>query len=333
MSEKTSLTDPPENLKEVIDWIVRISFLGYSDKLKNAVEHLEGFKDATRPLGTFSVEGLFNKVARTLNMFVGYGGNNQLDGQGIGQDSTVGKYTSSYKTATTWNNDWNASDSNSKTCAHILLCSMPLLYFGLTYIYWRCTKGGWQAEMVSGGHTSNLYWFLYAMGYDTNKLKNGKKASEVMTKVQSELNELQNASASSSYPEFLHNLQENGKPNLPQNAYNYSLYALYAASHAYLTTKLTSPKNKALPQTQSEIAATLKGYREAVKSWKVLTRSSCRKLTSPCLTKSKKRSTPILPPPHQPARLPAAFSAQQLLAGLPRPLRRTLAASPPLLKT
>ncbi|GIX62839.1 T9SS type B sorting domain-containing protein [Babesia caballi] len=78
--------------------------------------------------------------------------------------------------------------------------------------------------------------------------------------------ELQTVAAShfSSYPDFLKQLQENGKPKLRGQAMQAPLYALYAASHAYLATKLPSLKNEEPPQTKNEIAKTFNGYGEAV---------------------------------------------------------------------
>ncbi|GIX63321.1 variant erythrocyte surface antigen-1 family protein [Babesia caballi] len=276
--KKSSLNEWPEDLKDVVDWVLRISFLNQGEKLKDAVEHLEPTILQSTGLSKGSMQGLFNKVASGLKAFIGYGGDWNITGKGIGLESTAGGYTSSYKTATTWEGN-AASDPRAQTSATILLYSFPLLYYGLTFVYWMCTRGGWQAEMVSGGHTSNLYWFLMNMGY-VDGIRTEVEGQKIAELLGSEIDDLQKASAGT-YPQFLKRLEENAKPNLPQNAYSYSLYALYAASHGYLTTKLPSLKNKELPQTQSDIANTLNGYSEAVKNMEP---TGAKKLSTAYLT-------------------------------------------------
>ncbi|GIX61342.1 variant erythrocyte surface antigen-1 family protein [Babesia caballi] len=272
MGGKETLTEWPENLKEVIDWFLRVAEMdqngdgfGKVNELQKAVEALHGFTQATSNLGKFNVEGLFKKVAEGLQQLIGYdrNGRHDIKGEGIGQDSTVGKYASSYGNQANWNED----SSNLTTYAKIFLYSMPLLFYGITYTFWQCTRGNWKNQTIPGDfHGAHFYTFLLDMGYNSDKLKNGCKGHDVMIKVGGVIDELSTATASSyNYPKFLKQLEDNGKPNLPKRAYNHTLYALYAASHAYLTTKLPSLKIEELPQTQSEIAKTLNGYSEAVK--------------------------------------------------------------------
>ncbi|GIX63942.1 variant erythrocyte surface antigen-1 family protein [Babesia caballi] len=137
----TPLTDWPDTLKDVIDWFLRMgemdkggSGLGKGMELQSAVKALTDYGDASSVLKADSTGGLFKAVAEGLRVFIGYNesGDHDLTGDGIGL-SSHGRYASSYKTEATWtwNND---SDPQSKICAHILLGSFPLLYFGLTYL-------------------------------------------------------------------------------------------------------------------------------------------------------------------------------------------------------
>ncbi|GIX61870.1 variant erythrocyte surface antigen-1 family protein [Babesia caballi] len=290
--QKNSLTEWPDDLKDVIDWFLRVGEIdkggsGDSNKLKlqNAVKALTDYGEASTVLKAENTGGPFSSVTEGLRVFIGYNtsGGRELDGSGIGL-SSYGGYASSYKDSAKWNGGWNASDSNSKTCAHILLASTPLPYYGLTYLFWRCSDNdGWQEQTTSGdSNGSQFYYFLLDMGYSSG-LNSGKKGSEVMNRVESEITDFKKVPAtdSSSYPEFLKQLQETGKPNLANSAMNAPMYALYAASHAYLQSKLSSSKITELPQTKSDISKTLKGYSDAVEA---LNPGSSQKLPEAYLT-------------------------------------------------
>ncbi|GIX61453.1 variant erythrocyte surface antigen-1 family protein [Babesia caballi] len=268
--QKSSFTDWPEDLRDVIDWFLRVGgkdkeSQGHDkkDKLKDAVKTLDGFDASSISLKSAdNIQGLFNYVCSGLRAFIGYdiNGIDELDGKGIALKSG---YASSYNDSAQWSGD----SSNLTTYAKIFLYSMPLLFYGITYTFWQCTRGNWKNQTIPGDfHGAHFYTFLLDMGYNSDKLKNGCKGHDVMIKVGGVIDELSTATASSyNYPKFLKQLEDNGKPNLPKRAYNHTLYALYAASHAYLTTKLPSLQIEELPQTQSEIAKTLNGYSEAVK--------------------------------------------------------------------
>ncbi|GIX64746.1 variant erythrocyte surface antigen-1 family protein [Babesia caballi] len=294
---KIQLTEWPEDLKDVIDWMVRISFFGKSVKLKDAVEALESNILQSTGLSKGSMEGLFNKVASGLKEFIGYGGNHDLTGEGIGQNFGS-SYASSYSGQAKWDGaSWNAGEENANTAAKIFLYTMPLLYYGITYTFWQCTRGNWKNQTIPGDvYGTHFYTFLLDMGFTDDKLKNNISGTSVMTKVGGVIDELQKASAGT-YPQFLKKLEENAKPNLPQNAYSYSLYALYFASHGYLTTKLPSLKNKELPQTQSDIEVTLKGYSKAVKKLEGSNTQQLSKAYLMLLAKIKEAFNQDPPPP------------------------------------
>ncbi|GIX65691.1 variant erythrocyte surface antigen-1 family protein [Babesia caballi] len=289
--QKSSLTEWPEDLKDVVDWLLRVGEMdqggsGNSNKLnlQKAVCALNDYGETTSVLKAENTGGLFNSVADGLRVFIGYssGGGRDLDGQGIGRYG-VGGYSSSYTTNAkwTWNND---SEQNSKTCAHILLGSMPLLYYGLTYLLWRCSgRHGWQNQIIQGDwQGTQLNAFMQDMNYDSSRL-NSSKGSAFIQRVKDEIRDFTNVSASAppSYPEFLKKLQENGKPNLAGQAMSAPLYALYAASHAYLQSKWKSHMLNDIPQTKAEIEATLTGYSEAVTK---LEPTGAKKLSDACLT-------------------------------------------------
>ncbi|GIX61271.1 variant erythrocyte surface antigen-1 family protein [Babesia caballi] len=286
MGEKEKLTDWPDNLKDIIDWFLRVAEmdeggtgLGNQTELPAAVKALGDYESIKEVLDPDSIAGTFGYVAEGLRVFIGYdrNGMRELDGSGIGLD-TIPMYASSYKTEATWNNGWKANDSNSQTCAHILLCSMPLLYYGLTFVYWMCTKGGWREEILGGGDSgSDLHHYLLAMSYSDNKIKSSNKGHDVMRRVESEIDDLQTVAAShfSSYPQFLEQLKQKGTTT--PKPIKVPLYKLFAAASKYLQSKVKPSKIMELPQTKSEIAKALKGYSEAIK---ILNPSNAQKLST-----------------------------------------------------
>ncbi|GIX61094.1 variant erythrocyte surface antigen-1 family protein [Babesia caballi] len=91
----TPLTDWPNNLKDVIDWFLRVGGKDQEskgndkkDELQNAVEALKGFSKGVDGIGTINVAGLFNKVANGLQSFIGYdpsGGTVKTDSIDVGK--------------------------------------------------------------------------------------------------------------------------------------------------------------------------------------------------------------------------------------------------------
>ncbi|GIX61383.1 variant erythrocyte surface antigen-1 family protein [Babesia caballi] len=281
------LTEWPENLKDIIDWFLRV---GGKDKESNGDDNKRKISAAVNALGDYgaassvlkadSTGGTFGRIAEGLQKFIGYNGScTDLDGTGIGLD-TVGGYASSYSNQAKWDENSN----NPATYAHILLCSMPLLYFGISYLFWMCCKG-WKLKTIAGDNNgSDLYSFMSLMGYDTNKLNSGVNGQQIAELLGSEndpirdLKDLHSSVSTMTYPEFLKQMNQNGKDKLGKNqAANAPLYVLYAASHAYLQNKGKSLKIMELPQTKSEIAKALKGYSEAVT---ILNPSNAQKLST-----------------------------------------------------
>ncbi|GIX63375.1 uncharacterized protein BcabD6B2_28100 [Babesia caballi] len=257
--KKSSLTDWSDNLKDVIDWFLRISFLNKSGKLKDAVEHLEGFIDATRPLGTFSVEGLFNKVASGLKEFIGYGGRYDITGEGIGRKEPP-SYTSSYGDQAQWNGQLDDPNSEeAKKAAILFLCYMPILYLCIIYLYWRCSSsshGGWGNERIHGNQ-SGLNIFMSAMGFKPSSELQNKLGSEIANRLINEpngLDELKNAQSSSLYSDYLDKVTRYGQSQIT-HPINCPLYALYKASTAYLKFRFQEekPTNQSLEEIREKI--------------------------------------------------------------------------------
>ncbi|GIX65927.1 variant erythrocyte surface antigen-1 family protein [Babesia caballi] len=258
--QKSGLIEWPEDLKDVIDWFLRVGEMdqggsGNSNKtkLKDAVEKLVGFGEATKGLGKFkahSVEGIFNYLTLGLQPFIGYDSNlRKLTGQGIGRNGNS-PYTSSYTNKATWTED----SSNPTTCAQIFLGSAPILYFGLTYTYWKCSKnqsGHWGQYSLKGGGQSPLYLFMVNMGFKTTELQNinGSSVAESMARNNTySFEELKHATKSPySYSGFLEKVKQYGEQKLTSSPVDCSLYTLYRVSTAYLTSKFKEHQTNETP--------------------------------------------------------------------------------------
>ncbi|GIX63943.1 viral A-type inclusion protein repeat protein [Babesia caballi] len=152
------------------------------------------------------------------------------------------------------------------------------------------------------------------MGYSSG-LKSDLNGSKIATLLGSEddpipdLKTIYN-SDSPSYPDFLKKLQGNGKPNLPKNAMSAPLYALFAASHAYLQNNGKSLKIMELPQTKSDISKTLQGYSDEVKK---LDGSNTRKLSTAYTNLLSQIKEAFIPDPPSPASSSAGAAAGGVL--------------------
>ncbi|GIX63477.1 extracellular matrix-binding ebh, putative [Babesia caballi] len=274
--QKKSITEPPTNLKEAIDWVLRVSgkdngnndndaikdladevkklfdkdagevaggVLGVMGKsitdlankladvteqpprrnkpFKVLVSYLQTFKgnlENVRDYGssvsgeelvklkgwlTKESSGAIGKLAEGLRKFLGYQSNtSNFDGTGIILNNGQA-YDKAYGTAS-----WPQSPDDKRTCALIFLGIGPMLFYGLTYLYWNCeSQGDWKRlQFQKSGSTNSLSAYLDAMGYKDSEFneqkKQGSKIAEVLDKAFPELKN----NASFFYPEYLRKL-------------------------------------------------------------------------------------------------------------------------------
>ncbi|GIX65073.1 variant erythrocyte surface antigen-1 family protein [Babesia caballi] len=245
--QKNSLTDWPDNLKDVIDWFLRVaemdqggSGLGNKDNVKKAVSHLTGFTEATKGLGTFHIEGLFSSVAGALQHLIGYDGTYQLEGKGIGRKD---QYTSTYPKSAKWDGGWNAGATEANKVAIIFLGSMPILYFFVTYLYWKCKQdsayGGWDTQTLNT-NTSGLNNFMLQMEFTTSQLSSikGSEIAKLFENHSKGFDGLNGVDKSQhSFEDFLKKLTGKHGETKITNAMQCPLYTLYRAAKAYLESK------------------------------------------------------------------------------------------------
>ncbi|GIX62469.1 variant erythrocyte surface antigen-1 family protein [Babesia caballi] len=255
-AQKTQLTDWPDNLKDAIDWFLRVGGKdgqttgGDNDasKLAKAIVKLEGFSVNLPGIDkTHGVEGLFNKIAKGLQQFIGYSinGNHALTGEGIGSNYGSSRYTSSYSNKAQWKEGLNkpgAPDANK--VALIFLGTMPMVYFGITYLCWRCSTNhvGWATNRLNVIN-SPLYLFMSANGFSRSSELKDISAKEVATLLKDKydsFDDLKNAPRDQyTYSGFLNKFEEQSASN---SAINCPLISCQKLAKAYLTSQFESDK-------------------------------------------------------------------------------------------
>ncbi|GIX64975.1 variant erythrocyte surface antigen-1 family protein [Babesia caballi] len=297
------LTDPPENLKEAVDWVIKVEEVDgvkglagtlqamlngdpgdvreevinkFGEMSKSVIQKLHTNTSENRSLifGSFfdklskgsdpfdfripahisrekaksvgawassvkdnDLKTLIEGLASGLKTFIGWGQNGKPDGNsGIGSSN----YVSSYKSVT---DKWNSlTSSQRKNCALTLLGIMPVLYFGLSYLYWLCTDEGnndprWSKHTINGDGNNQdaLKNFLEKVGFsETSTFDQTKKGSDIVKHLAG-FNDLTTAkAASNSYATFLSELQKQVLDSMPPNA-SRPLTSLYHISYNYIT--------------------------------------------------------------------------------------------------
>ncbi|GIX66408.1 variant erythrocyte surface antigen-1 family protein [Babesia caballi] len=306
-----SLTEPPKNLKEAIDWVIKINELKKINDLAKALEALlkEEAGDVavkvldnyrlvsdsvikermsnkpSKPAHRFAVpHAILNSLSQGLKPFHPQSDANNsaedvekvkewassVDGNTLKQlIETFAGGLESFRKNILQNPNYSAYKSvtplssltinDKRDCALILLGVMPVVYIGLTYLYWQCEgTDGWAQEKLdssSGSDQGSLKQYMAAFGY-TDNLNKPTTGGAIATQLRSAFsNELEKAydsaksdppqSTGPSYPDFLGELK---KPleTLPSPS---SLTSLYLLSYYYITNFLyiVEPTSPAMP--------------------------------------------------------------------------------------
>ncbi|GIX65486.1 variant erythrocyte surface antigen-1 family protein [Babesia caballi] len=239
MSETKSLTDPPKNLKEAIDWLALVGGgyggsafggLGKHTELEKALKQLEGFTTATDKVSGLShFSGLILNLGHGLGRgFLGYDSNVSFGSGGIVKKD--GAYQSTYKDA-----DWEHNDDTNY--AKIFLFLAPLVYYFVSFFYWMCKKH-WHRQQLQYRSTLGLYYLFNAMGFPTTQLDEKKNGSEIAKHLEGhdcfdELSAAYETDGKTSYDAFLSTLETNG----PTKKLDYPLTNCMRFSYAYLQSK------------------------------------------------------------------------------------------------
>ncbi|GIX64670.1 variant erythrocyte surface antigen-1 family protein [Babesia caballi] len=307
-----SLTDPPKDLKEAIDWVLRAikglaeevkkllnkdasevargvlgvmgkSITDLANKLAQVTEQVQGPPSGTRKpfkvlvsyLQTFKgnlenvrdygsrvseqdlsklkgwltgESGPITQLAEGLRKFLGYQSNtSNFDGTGIILNNGQA-YDKAYGTAS-----WPQSPDDKRTCALIFLGIGPMLFYGLTYLYWWCEgNDGWSKEQLTGSSTT-LSKYMTAIGFDSKYLSTtqntGSQVAEILkTAFQKELTD-QKVKTQSHY-EFQESLSQEARGQASPST-EYPLSRCHVIATPFFTPNDTYDVQSTSPATSS----------------------------------------------------------------------------------
>ncbi|GIX62158.1 variant erythrocyte surface antigen-1 family protein [Babesia caballi] len=253
MSEpKKSLTEPPTNLKEAIDWVLRVSGGDHhggfdADRLVKALVKPD---DLNINGQNVNIKTLIGTVGNGLSKFIGYkytgrGYKIEIDGDGIVKsgevkhNSTPSAYTSAYTgswyTHVSAGSPQNPTDKEI-TCARIFFTAIKKIFEGLTALYYNC-KAEWKTENLGG---SNLKQFMEKNGFSGTEHNTDMTGNQIITKALKDFNEFTTAYNSvgenASLDAFRSQLEQNASTSPSQSPLS-TLYIL--ATYVYV--RSTSP--------------------------------------------------------------------------------------------
>ncbi|GIX61546.1 variant erythrocyte surface antigen-1 family protein [Babesia caballi] len=176
-----------------------------SQLAKAVFQLLDGVKDSSTELQSKLAEikgalssgtnGLIDHLATGLAKFIGYEGSTIGNGGiAVGKHGTnsepwkpnenrSGKrgYVYSYDPNMATLTFGGSNDTEAQKCAKIFLGCVPLCFYGLSYLYWKCSisydKGGWQSLQLSG--IDDLAYFMSGQGFKSSEL-NGMAGSGIV---------------------------------------------------------------------------------------------------------------------------------------------------------
>ncbi|GIX66237.1 uncharacterized protein BcabD6B2_56730 [Babesia caballi] len=264
-----SLTECPSNLKEAIDWILRVtgkdgqkSSDNGTQQLANAVTRLlEGVASSSLELNT-----KLEAIKEALKAGSSNGIINAL-GDGLKKFRDEIKITdpTNYKSAYNAQNNWDSafggstgvpssSNISPEVGAKIFLGCVPLCFYGLSYLYWRChDKGAWKHLKLNDRDGSALKNFMAGQGFDTKQLKSGEQGKKVAEALQN-FNGFPTAiSGVKSLVEFLKKLWPSESSLNPSS---HPLSAVFLCASAYFQYQRTTKPTQS-PQPPSSIRSML----------------------------------------------------------------------------
>ncbi|GIX61899.1 variant erythrocyte surface antigen-1 family protein [Babesia caballi] len=234
------LLDRPSNLKEAIDWILRVTGKdGQATGSQNGTQELASA--VTKLLD--DVESSSHDVHKTLSDI-----KEALNGSGAkGIINALGEGLKKFRDGIKSNDEYvyQVLNSNSLTdsinAAKIFFGCVPLCFYGLSYLYWRCSEqGGWKDMFPLGDYVKGyaLSDFMKSAGYDPDTdlatHKSGAAIHGALTGTQG-FDEFKTASANS-FTTFLKNVNSSlmqESSSTPDTFQKHPLSALFLCSTSY----------------------------------------------------------------------------------------------------
>ncbi|GIX61386.1 extracellular matrix-binding ebh [Babesia caballi] len=250
-----SLTDPPTNLREAIDWVLRVSNndgRGGEDGSSGLAEAVEKLLPSdSENIGTLKgkLKEVIANLAGSLKTFIGYQRVKENDSYKwkIGENGIVkpGVLTSVYTSAYygySWFTDVSSNDydgSKRRKGVQCFFTAIEKIYEGLTEIYLKCKKE-WKTENLGG---SNLKQFMEKNGFSGTQLNTDMTGNQIITKALQGLTEFSTAyiaaGPNTSLDAFRYQLEQNAMSS-PSEFPLTALYILatYPFIHPYQTVLL-----------------------------------------------------------------------------------------------
>ncbi|GIX61278.1 variant erythrocyte surface antigen-1 family protein [Babesia caballi] len=177
MSAGKSLTEPPQNLKEAVDWVLCMSGNdgeGDYNKGQEAIKKLATqvktlLSGVSVPGVTVGLEQLFQ--GDTIGSF---GSNASIASLASGLNALIDQTNGmGNRYAYTYKKDDSSQTVNDEKSAKMFLGMIPLLFFGLGFLFYMCRRDGgkWSVTKLSAGP---FRVFLDAVGFNIDQLNGGK---------------------------------------------------------------------------------------------------------------------------------------------------------------
>ncbi|GIX65463.1 variant erythrocyte surface antigen-1 family protein [Babesia caballi] len=240
-----SLTDCPSNLKEAIDWILRVTGKDGGSSGDNGTQQLakavSALLEGVKPFVP-ELEKKFDNIKEALKPDAADGIINALgDGLKEFRDGIKSmNYSSAYNGQSNWSSAFRGTSgvpatdqSPPEVAAKIFLGCVPMIFSALSYLYWRChDKGGWKDLKLNDKNGSALKHFMASQGFDGKQLKSDSNGGQKVAEALQGFNSFHSTiNGNSSFTHFLKNLR-NATPTT-----THPLSALFLGATFYFESK------------------------------------------------------------------------------------------------
>ncbi|GIX61765.1 variant erythrocyte surface antigen-1 family protein [Babesia caballi] len=263
-----SLKDPFESLKEAVDWVLCMSGsddkVGYhkgQEAIKKVAEQLKSLLSAVR-VDSVDVKNLLNGDLNKNSLSyapitaLGLGLKHIIEeGNGMGKE-----YKYSY-------GDDNPSSNVDDNIAKIFLGMIPLLFFGLGFLFYMCHRGGgkWSGAKLS---TGPFRVFLDTVGFHIEQLNGAKNGYNAVSSGLAMFSEFQiYESSPKTFTEYLKEVGNHTKSHLSSNPNDVPLGALYLFTFKYLKNQRyinSTTTDYGIPNSEGDVTSLLQKLRDAV---------------------------------------------------------------------
>ncbi|GIX61595.1 variant erythrocyte surface antigen-1 family protein [Babesia caballi] len=261
------LTTPPENLKEAIDWVLRVSgrdsdkeneegkkaIKGLAEELtasmrKKPYEENDDVKKILTEImydANISPTGPVIRLAYALQKFIRYERDRNKQQWMIGDKGIVQKdssYNFTYGSSKWLDDVYNADNDGSKRRKGVqcFFTAIEKIYEGLTELFFNC-KTEWSSQSLSGsGHSDTLNQFMTTNGFSGTQLNTSMTGDKIATQAFQGLNEFSEAYGAAGSNPSLDTFRSQLEQNASTSPSTFPLSALYILA-TYVYVQSSSP--------------------------------------------------------------------------------------------